>query len=70
MPGIWDQLGLPRRDLEPPADEKVACSQCQQKKWPEDMVAVLFGEELFCDEKCLEDWIADNADLLAKRLKA
>ena len=70
MPGLWDELGLPKRDLEPPADEKVPCSQCGQKKWLENMIEVMFGEEVFCDEKCLEDWIAENADLLAKRLRS
>ena len=60
---------IPPRDLEPPADEPVECSQCGGQVPPEDAIGISIGDELFCDDACLRDWASDNLDVVVKRIR-
>jgi len=49
--------------------EFVECSQCEALVHIDRAVGISIGDELFCSDSCLLDWVADNYDVVAKRIR-
>ena len=63
--------GIPRgvtlADLE--SDNTVDCASCGAALNPDEAVGITIGDEMFCDNLCLSDWVADNRDDIIERIQ-